>query len=440
MSIATKFLMGIASVFALAIVALIAMPAKAVNIDTTRDCDKYAVMYCGSMTKAEIVKKLQNGDGQNSAKNIKDIYSKFGLSVKDIEGAKFEDGVVYKDGDVKIGNKIVAKDAKTYIRTMGKVSTSKMGTAQAAKVALDKNGKFMFAVMTPCGNPVTGKAVEPPKPKVQAISCDALKVTLDTTKKSVSASVSGSASNTKIDGYKIDFGDGTVVNKQSANHTYAADGKYTIVAHVSGKVNDKTKTVTSAGCTKSVEFVIPPTPEPKPEPKPEHQAIKCTTLTLDAVNKEKKYVKVTVKGTAENTKIDSYSINFGDGSKAVNKQTAEHTYTTYGDFKIVASVTGKVDGKDVTVSGVNCTQTVSFAEVPVACPTNPSLPIDDPNCKPCPTNPELNFDDPKCTETPVTPTPELPNTGAGSVIGIMSGVSILGAFGHRLWISRKLGL
>ncbi|HPD99354.1 MAG TPA: hypothetical protein PKV52_03735, partial [Candidatus Saccharibacteria bacterium] len=132
MSIATKFLMGIASVFALAIVALIAMPAKAVNIDTTRDCDKYAVMYCGSMTKAEIVKKLQNGDGQNSAKNIKDIYSKFGLSVKDIEGAKFEDGVVYKDGDVKIGNKIVAKDAKTYIRTMGKVSTSKMGTAQAA--------------------------------------------------------------------------------------------------------------------------------------------------------------------------------------------------------------------------------------------------------------------------------------------------------------------
>lgn len=436
MSIATKFLVGIASVFVLAIVALIAIPAKAVNIDTTRDCDKYAVMYCGAMTKKEMVKKLQDGDGQNSSKNIKDIYDKFNLNVKDVENANFEDGVVYKDGDVKVGNRVVAKNAKTYIRTMGKVSTSKMGTAQAAKVALDKNGKFMFAIMTPCGNPVKGDAVEPPKPKVESISCDAIKVTItDQQKKSVTATVTGSAKNTKISSYKIDFGDGAVANKQSADHTYANYGKYTIVAHVTGKVNDKNKTVTSAACAKDVEFVKPP--------EPVVQSISCTTLTLDAINAEKKYVKVSVQATAQNTKIDGYSIDFGDGTKPATAKTAEHTYTNFGDYTIVANVTGIVDGKQVTVSGVNCVQKVSFTETPDACPTNPSLPATDPKCKPCPTNPELNFDDPKCT-TPVPPTTppkeQLPNTGAGSVIGLMSGVSILGAVAHRFWLSKKLGL
>ena len=446
MSVTSKFLLWVGAIFATAIVALIAIPAKAVTIDTSRDCDKYAVMYCGSMTKAEIVKKLNNGDGQNSAKNIKEIYDKFSLSVKDIESANFEKGVVYKNGEVKIGNKVVATDAKTYIRTMGKVSTSNMGSAQAALVAVDKNGKFLFAVMTPCGNPVTGKPVEPPKPKPQTLTCDAVKVTItDATKRTVSASVTGSATNTTISGYKIDFGDGTVVNKQSADHTYAKYGKYKIVAHVSGKVNGETKTVTSGACTKEVEFKEPP--------KPVEQSISCTALTLDALNTEKRYVKVTVKGTAENTTISGYKIDFGDGTQPVTTATAEHTYVDYGTYKIVAHVSGTVDGKTVEVSSVNCVQNVSFSKTPEACPTNPNLPIDDPKCKPCPTNPELNYDDPECKPCPSNPElnyddenceeeeapvpEELPSTGAGSVLGLASGVTLLGAVGHRLWANKK---
>jgi chitodextrinase len=424
MSIAAKFLLWIVSVFALVTVALIAVPAKAVTIDYSRDCDKYAVMYCGSMTKAEIVKKLQNGDGQNSAKNIQDIYSQFNLNVTKVQNATYKEGVVYQNGEVKIGSKVVATNAKTYIRTMGKVSTSKMGTAQAALVAVDANGKFLFAVMTPCGNPVTGTPVEPPKPKPQSLTCDAVKVTItDAKKRTVSASVTGTATNTTISAYKLDFGDKTVVNKQSATHTYANYGKYTITAHVTGKVGTVTKTVTSAACAKVVEFKKPPTPA--------EQAIECTALTLDSLNREKRYVKVTVKGTAQNTKIDSYSVNFGDGTAPVKTQTAEHTYADYGEFKITANVTGKVDGKDVTVTGVNCVQNVSFTKTPESCPTNPALPIDDPKCKPCPTNPDLNYDDPKCVET-------IPNTGAGSVIGLASGVALLGAVGHRMWLHRKM--
>ena len=438
MSIAAKLLAGVVSVFAVATVAVIAMPAKAVNIDTTRDCDKYAVMYCGAMNKTEMVKKLQDGDSQNSAKDIKEIYAKFDLSVKDIENAKFEDGTVFKDGDVKVGNKVVAREAKTFIRTMGKVQADKMGSAQAAKVALDKNGKFLFAVMTPCGNPVSAKAVEPDKPKVQSLSCDALKVDVDYATQTVNSKVTGSASNTKITGYTINFGDTYVVNQQSATHTYGGKGVVTLVASVTGPVNGANQTVSSPACTKSIEFKeVPPIP-------PAEQSIACTLLTLDSINKEKKYVKVSIQATAKNTKIDTYSVNFGDGTK-VDKQTAEHTYANYGDYQIIATVTGMVNGNKQTVDSVGCTQSVSFKEVPVACPTNPSLPANDPKCKPCPTNPELNYDDPKCT-TPVTPTnPEtpaskLPNTGAGSVIGLMSGVSIIGAVAHRFWLSKKLGL
>lgn len=405
--------------------------ADAATIDTTRDCDKYAVMYCGSMTKSEIIKKLENGDSQNSAKNIKEIYSKFGLTVKDIENASFKDGVVYRNGEVKVGSKVVATESKTYIRTMGKVSTSKMGTAQAAKVALDKEGKFLFAVMTPCGNPVTGKPVEPPKPepKPESITCDALQVTItDKKNRSVEAKVMGSAQNTTISTYKIDFADGTVVNQQSASHSYADYGKYVVKAYVSGTVNGSPLTVGgSGGCVQTVEFTKPP--------EPLVQSITCDALTLNLYNKDKKYVKVTLSGTATNTTITGYKLDFGDGT-VVTSQSSDHTYKDWGSYVIKGYVTGTIDGQPVTIGGQgNCVQNVEFKEDVKPCPTNPALPVDDPKCKPCPTNPDLNYDDPNCKEPEV---PELPNTGAGAMIGLFSGVSLLGAVGHRMWLGRKL--
>jgi hypothetical protein len=331
MQIIAKYIFGLGAIIAFALLSLAILPAKAEYIDTTPDCDKYAVMYCGSFTKSEILKKYNNGDGKNSASNIKSVYDKFSISESKIKNANFKQGVVYKNGEVKIGSKVVATGAKTYIRTMGVVSTSKMGSAQAALVAVDSNGKFLFAIMTPCGNPISGKPVEPPKPKPQSLTCDNLTVTIvNKEKREVSAKVTGTPKNTTITGYKINFGDGTTVNQQSANHTYANYGKYTVTGYVTGKVDGSSKTVTSPACTKTVEFSKTPTP----------------------------------------------------------------------------------------------------------CPTNPELPADDPDCKPCPTNPELNYDDPKCEE-PEEPE-ELPNTGAGSVIGLFTGVSLLGAIGHRMWISRRL--
>jgi hypothetical protein len=377
--------------------------ASAETIDYSRDCDKYAVMYCGSMTKEEILQKLNNGDGRNSASNIQSIFSQFGLNASSIQNASFQNGVVYQNGEVKIGTKVVATNSQTYIRELGgKVSTSKMGSAQAALVAMDSNGKFMFAVMTPCGNPVTGTPVEPPKPpepKPQSITCDALKVDILNNKtREVDTKVTGTANNTTITGYKIDFGDGTVVNQQTAKHTYKDYGKFVIKAHVSGMVNGKTVTVGGdGGCVVTKEFVEPP--------KPQVQALKCEDLKLDIFNKDKKFVQVTAIGSAQNTTIDKYTIDFDDGT-VVNEKTAEHTYADYGTYKIVATVTGMVDGKEVSNTNSNCEQTVDFK---------------------------------KPEEPPVTPpAPELPKTGAGALLGLFSGVSILGAVGHRLWTIKRM--
>ncbi|OGL30553.1 hypothetical protein A3F37_01640 [Candidatus Saccharibacteria bacterium RIFCSPHIGHO2_12_FULL_41_12] len=74
-------------------------------------------------------------------------------------------------------------------------------------------------------------------------------------------------SNATIVGYRTDYGDGTVINTQTSNHTYAADGNYTISSSVQIRFADgRTEWVTSVGCARSVTFengqppvVTPPT-------------------------------------------------------------------------------------------------------------------------------------------------------------------------------------
>jgi uncharacterized repeat protein (TIGR01451 family) len=236
---------------------------SAVYVDTSRDCDKYAVMYCGAMTKDEMVKKMNNGDGRNSSANIKNIFSQFGLNVTSIKNANFKDGVVYQNGDVKVGGKVVAKNAQTYIRTLGgKGSTSRMGSAQAAKVAVNKDGQFLFAVMTPCGNPVTGKNVvpKPPEPIARCDTLKATKISRDTFRFDVTATAKNGA---KITKYTYSFGDGktTSTSSTSVKHTYAKAGTYTATVKVHFNIDGK-----SVSRTCKTTVTVQPQP-PKPTPK-----------------------------------------------------------------------------------------------------------------------------------------------------------------------------
>lgn len=71
----------------------------------------------------------------------------------------------------------------------------------------------------------------------------------------VRVSVQGEVSNAQIVGYKIDFGDSTVVNEQTATHKYAKNGTFNIVGYVQVKhPNGTVETKTASACTKQITF------------------------------------------------------------------------------------------------------------------------------------------------------------------------------------------
>lgn len=109
-------------------------------------------------------------------------------------------------------------------------------------------------------------------PPVSKGVCKAVDLKLGENRK-VEVTVNGEVNNAEIIGYKIDFGDGTVVNQKTASHTYAKDGTYTITGYVQVKYADgKTEWKTAESCMKTVQFkpgeppVVPPTTPPTTTP------------------------------------------------------------------------------------------------------------------------------------------------------------------------------
>ncbi|MDO8336082.1 MAG: DUF11 domain-containing protein [Candidatus Saccharibacteria bacterium] len=99
-------------------------------------------------------------------------------------------------------------------------------------------------------------------------------------------------------------------------------------------------------------------------------------------------------------------LNWGDNSNELTTNNVvgqKHTFAKDGEYTVRATAHFTVNGKDVTSVG-NCTQKVSFNT-----PTTPT--------------------------TTTTPT-ELPNTGAGEVIGLFAAVTAAGAIAHR-FMSRR---
>ena len=154
--------------------------ANAETIDNTRDCDKYAVVYCGTMSVQEMRERYFN-------KGVSTIYGAFGISYEMLSG-NYANGAVYRNGEVRLDNgTVVATNARTAIRNISGgtpisgtdakvVPASRMGSAQRAFIRLDEQGRFKFAIMAPCGNPVVAtNVVVPPKPKPQPVAtCKAL--------------------------------------------------------------------------------------------------------------------------------------------------------------------------------------------------------------------------------------------------------------------------
>lgn len=105
------------------------------------------------------------------------------------------------------------------------------------------------------------KKVEEPKESIG--KCEVLKVEAFD-KRRVDAVVNGKVDNAEIVGYRIDFGDGTVVSERSAEHTYEKDGDYKITASVRVKYADgRMEWKTAENCMAKVSFESEKPEEPE---------------------------------------------------------------------------------------------------------------------------------------------------------------------------------
>ena len=145
------------------------------------DCDDNAIVHCGR----ETVSQLQAA--YNGSSNVRSIYATapFNLSSQKMAGswAGMQRGQVDKYGVVKLENgTIVARNAITAGRNPGKTAairsqSHKMAGVEAywrgtgvnmssdaavAFIKLDSNGRFEFAIIRACGNPVVATPTQPP--------------------------------------------------------------------------------------------------------------------------------------------------------------------------------------------------------------------------------------------------------------------------------------
>ncbi len=150
------------------------MPAAALTLVSSRDCDSNAVMNCGALTTRELQQKYKN-------KGVAQIYSHFGITAQDIADSDTTAvaGRVYKDGTVRVAGTVVATDAVTAGREniAGSTKVNVDGVTfykRAPKVSfriesiaafvIMKDGAFKSAILAACGNPVMAKAVVTPTP------------------------------------------------------------------------------------------------------------------------------------------------------------------------------------------------------------------------------------------------------------------------------------
>lgn len=179
-------------------------------------------------------------------------------------------------------------------------------------------------------------------------------------------------------------------------------------------------------------------------PTPEYT---CDLLSLTLI-KDKKY-RLTVTATAKNgATVKEYRYHFGDNTETVvsENNTVEHDYKIAGTYNPIAKVTFNLpNGTTETVVGQNCNKVLKIEKDVEMCdvPGKGHLPKNDPACKPdvviekctIPGKTNLPKGDANCKEVKGATT--LPNTGAGSIAGLMAGVTAAGTALHRRFTLKR---
>lgn len=230
-------------------------------VDNDPDCDNVAIIRCGAFSASGLREKASQGD-------VPRIFNHFGISQGDLNGG-FVNGIVWRNGTVTVDGKVVATGAMTAGRNfggtpipntnnVGKYPTSKFVTEGQTAFVRMVDGKFDFAVIKACGNPVSATPKQPPAPTpTPKFACVDLKVSeVSRTKRTFTAQASASGGAT-IEKYEFGFGDGFGITVANNSYTYdykkVGTFKTNVVIHV--KVDGVIKKVTSPAC--EVNVTIP---------------------------------------------------------------------------------------------------------------------------------------------------------------------------------------
>lgn len=435
--------------------------SAAVTFGGPFDCDANATIRCGAPNTNTII------NNYNSDYSVRDIYNYFGITTDEIHalGTTAVAGSVTKSGDVYVGNHLVATGAITAGRQFIPGSTQvKYGATtfykRAPSVSFEnnsltayvvmQNGHFMYAILSACANSVVAHPVTPPAAQ---LACKQLLLTPGAIESNgdqkYSFTAGASVTNGSIASYVFNLGNGntqtvatTATSATSDTVTYAP-GTYHVSVTVNGVAGDIFTTApTPVTCTGS--FTVQP-----------NGSLTCTMLGLNNISTNATTGDVTYTLTAQatpsaNATIEKYIFSFGDSAgttqtvttnahSATSEQFIYKAGTTYKP--IFVTVYGKgANGNTVTSGGVGTNCATNLTVPPQTCATGSTASSCTPTCT-APNGQTFPAGSSACTTTVVTtstPPSSLPSTGAGSVAGIFTGISVLGGLGYRRFLTRRL--
>ncbi|MBL8121320.1 DUF11 domain-containing protein [Candidatus Saccharibacteria bacterium] len=235
-------------------------------------------------------------------------------------------------------------------------------------------------------------------------SCDGLDVTVSDSRKAEVTVKYTAKDGATYKSTTFTWGDNTADTTGTdtkASHQYAADGTYNVTAKVLMSVNGTDKYAEGGNCSKQVTVKAA-----KPTP-----TYTCDLLTLTAGTNRKVTAKVDYTGK-DGAKLKMVTYNWGDNSTPLvtDKTSADYTYAKDGTYSVNVKLLFNVDGTDkYAPDTANCVKSVTY--------TSPATPV---------------------TPAPTTPAKALPDTGAGSVIGLFGLVSVLSALAYRLVLGHRV--
>jgi hypothetical protein len=375
--------------------------AQNISISSPNNCDANSVMWCGANSVSDLANKYNSGDGHNTAASIHSIYSFYGISASDISsmtssGSSVVAGSVDINGNVydASGNKIATgaitggredisgstkEDVNGTIFYERAPSVSFAQSKLSAYVVMN-NGKFDFAILASCGNPVKATPVVTPTPKPAPTPAPTPKPTPAPAPKPTPVVIPAPTVNSVCSG-----------NTNNVNTGIASQG---------------------GNCSTNTTVVQSTTPTPTP-------IGSCSSLNVTIDQTNSLSVTATANAIVSNgAQLSSASFDFGDGTVIgpTTDTTQQHTYAQAGDYTIIATLSF-TNSSSQAISPATCQAVLTMA-------TPPTAPV------PTPTVTQATV------TTPATTT--LVNTGPGDVVGIFGVVTILGTLGYHSFLKRRL--